>query len=104
VADYAEHTRAVREGVNLLQPWPVVASDGKPLLNATRIVLPGEQADLMRLSPDGTLLYTSAGRLLRGWQITPTRAVREGVNLLQPWPVVASDGKPLLNATRILNQ
>ena len=48
------------------------------------IVFPGEQADLMRLSPDGTLLYTSAGRLLRVWQITPQGAqLRETQTLTQ---------------------
>ncbi len=49
-----------------------------------QIVLPGEQADLMRLSPDGTLLYTSAGRLLRVWQITSQGAqLRETQTLTQ---------------------
>ncbi|BAN97401.1 binding-protein-dependent transporter inner membrane component [Plautia stali symbiont] len=49
-----------------------------------QIVLPGEQADLMRLSPDGTLLYTSAGRLLRVWQFTSQGAqLRETQTLTQ---------------------
>ncbi|WP_343552449.1 ABC transporter permease subunit [Pantoea sp.] len=39
-----------------------------------QILLPQQQADHLLLSPDGTLLYTSSGRLLRVWQITPQGA------------------------------
>ena len=35
-----------------------------------QILMPQQQADHLLLSPDGSLLYTSAGRLLRVWQIT----------------------------------
>jgi phosphate transport system permease protein len=39
-----------------------------------QILLTQQQADHLLLSPDGTLLYASSGRLLRVWHITPDGA------------------------------
>ncbi|WP_337023365.1 MULTISPECIES: ABC transporter permease subunit [unclassified Pantoea] len=49
-----------------------------------QILLPQQQAEHLLLSPDGTLLYASEGRLLRVWQITPEGAqLRETQTLNQ---------------------
>ncbi|MBK0091904.1 ABC transporter permease subunit [Erwinia sp. S59] len=49
-----------------------------------QILLPQQQTEHLLLSPDGTLLYASEGRLLRVWQITPEGAqLRETQTLNQ---------------------
>ncbi|QDY42678.1 ABC transporter permease subunit [Candidatus Pantoea soli] len=53
--------------------------------SVSQILLSGQQADHLLLSPDGTLLYASAGRLLRVWQISDAGAqLRETQTLAQP--------------------
>jgi len=50
-----------------------------------QILLPQQQADHLLLSPDGSLLYASSGRLLRVWQITSDGAqLRETQTLNLP--------------------
>ncbi|AIR85414.1 ABC transporter permease subunit [Pantoea rwandensis] len=49
-----------------------------------QILLPQQQTEHLLLSPDGTLLYASEGRLLHVWQITPEGAqLRETQTLNQ---------------------
>ncbi|MDZ7277695.1 ABC transporter permease subunit [Pantoea eucrina] len=51
----------------------------------TQIVLPHEQADRLLLSPDGSLLFATKGRLLNVWQISASGAqLRETQTLNQP--------------------
>ncbi|MFJ5159589.1 ABC transporter permease subunit [Pantoea sp. NPDC088449] len=92
-----------------------------------QILLPQQQAEHLLLSPDGTLLYASSGRLLRVWQITAQAAqLREtqtlnlppqslhmlagGRSLLiqdargvQQWFAIAGDKGPRLQAIHTFN-
>ena len=115
--------------------WLIAAqtADGISLLTlenqqkVNQILLPQQQADHLLLSPDGSLLYASSGRLLRVWQITSDGAqLRETQTLnlppqslhmlaggrtlliqdaqgVQQWFAIASDNGPRLQQIHTFN-